>query len=158
MSTHPFIVSHIFEFVFVVLTALFCQLTYTADEYQAVHNALRQKLGPEYISTRVAGGGQRASLCFSLSLCFCFLLSWEAGFDWTEDMMRLSLYTHMNVAQMLLCDFFSFVLFPQFEAMTSYCSIEGHFIHICPTFLCLSLLCLSPTGVLYWRASCNRPG
>lgn len=68
MSTHPFIVSHIFEFVFVVLTALFCQLTYTADEYQAVHNALRQKLGPEYISTRVAGGGQRASLCFSLSL------------------------------------------------------------------------------------------
>ncbi|XP_036961783.1 DNA repair protein RAD52 homolog [Acanthopagrus latus] len=37
----------------------FGQLTYTADEYQAVHNALRQKLGPEYISTRVAGGGQR---------------------------------------------------------------------------------------------------
>ncbi|XP_044049811.1 DNA repair protein RAD52 homolog isoform X2 [Siniperca chuatsi] len=33
--------------------------TYTADEYQAVQNALRQKLGPEYISTRVAGGGQR---------------------------------------------------------------------------------------------------
>uniref|UniRef100_A0A3B5BBB8 DNA repair protein RAD52 homolog n=1 Tax=Stegastes partitus TaxID=144197 RepID=A0A3B5BBB8_9TELE len=31
----------------------------TSEEYQAVHNALRQKLGPEYISTRVAGGGQR---------------------------------------------------------------------------------------------------
>ncbi|XP_045892790.1 DNA repair protein RAD52 homolog [Micropterus dolomieu] len=37
----------------------FGQCTYTADEYQAVQNALRQKLGPEYISTRVAGGGQR---------------------------------------------------------------------------------------------------
>ncbi|XP_008299122.1 DNA repair protein RAD52 homolog [Stegastes partitus] len=37
----------------------FGQCTYTAEEYQAVHNALRQKLGPEYISTRVAGGGQR---------------------------------------------------------------------------------------------------
>uniref|UniRef100_A0A3Q3WWY9 RAD52 homolog, DNA repair protein n=1 Tax=Mola mola TaxID=94237 RepID=A0A3Q3WWY9_MOLML len=32
---------------------------YTAEEHQAVHDALRQKLGPEYISTRVAGGGQR---------------------------------------------------------------------------------------------------
>ncbi|XP_073328537.1 DNA repair protein RAD52 homolog [Pagrus major] len=40
-------------------TKCFGQLNYTADEYQAVHNALRQKLGPEYISTRVAGGGQR---------------------------------------------------------------------------------------------------
>ncbi|XP_023284067.1 DNA repair protein RAD52 homolog isoform X2 [Seriola lalandi dorsalis] len=37
----------------------FGQCTYTAEEYQAVHNALRQRLGPEYISTRVAGGGQR---------------------------------------------------------------------------------------------------
>nr|XP_019934469.1 PREDICTED: DNA repair protein RAD52 homolog isoform X1 [Paralichthys olivaceus] len=37
----------------------FGQCTYTADEYQAVQNALRQRLGPEYISTRVAGGGQR---------------------------------------------------------------------------------------------------
>lgn len=37
----------------------FGQYTYTAEEYQAVHNALQQKLGPEYISTRVAGGGQR---------------------------------------------------------------------------------------------------
>ncbi|XP_041795138.1 DNA repair protein RAD52 homolog [Chelmon rostratus] len=40
-------------------TKCFGQCTYTAEEYQAVHNALRQKLGPEYISTRVAGGGQR---------------------------------------------------------------------------------------------------
>ncbi|XP_026166786.1 DNA repair protein RAD52 homolog isoform X2 [Mastacembelus armatus] len=37
----------------------FGQCTYTAEEYQAVHDALRQKLGPEYISSRVAGGGQR---------------------------------------------------------------------------------------------------
>ncbi|KAM7414386.1 hypothetical protein PAMA_019280 [Pampus argenteus] len=37
----------------------FGQCTYTAEEYQAVHSALRQRLGPEYISTRVAGGGQR---------------------------------------------------------------------------------------------------
>ncbi|XP_062276761.1 DNA repair protein RAD52 homolog isoform X1 [Scomber scombrus] len=37
----------------------FGQLTYTAEEYQAVHRALRQRLGPEYISTRMAGGGQR---------------------------------------------------------------------------------------------------
>ncbi|XP_041651888.1 DNA repair protein RAD52 homolog isoform X2 [Cheilinus undulatus] len=37
----------------------FGQRSYTAEEYQAVHNALQQKLGPEYISTRVAGGGQR---------------------------------------------------------------------------------------------------
>ncbi|XP_055012020.1 DNA repair protein RAD52 homolog isoform X1 [Boleophthalmus pectinirostris] len=37
----------------------FGQCTYTAEEYQAVHDALRRKLGPEYISTRMAGGGQR---------------------------------------------------------------------------------------------------
>ncbi|XP_071358032.1 DNA repair protein RAD52 homolog isoform X2 [Trachinotus anak] len=37
----------------------FGECTYTAEEYQAVHNALRQRLGPEYISTRAAGGGQR---------------------------------------------------------------------------------------------------
>ncbi|XP_058623381.1 DNA repair protein RAD52 homolog isoform X2 [Onychostoma macrolepis] len=43
------------------LTASTCfgQHTYTAEEYQAVQNALRQKLGPEYISTRQAGGGQK---------------------------------------------------------------------------------------------------
>ncbi|KAL7982258.1 hypothetical protein Chor_009856 [Crotalus horridus] len=32
---------------------------YTADEYQAVQAALRQRLGPEYISSRQAGGGQK---------------------------------------------------------------------------------------------------
>ncbi|XP_036006695.1 DNA repair protein RAD52 homolog isoform X2 [Fundulus heteroclitus] len=37
----------------------FGQRTYTAEEYQAVQNALQQRLGPEYISTRLAGGGQK---------------------------------------------------------------------------------------------------
>ncbi|XP_059190426.1 DNA repair protein RAD52 homolog isoform X2 [Centropristis striata] len=37
----------------------FGQLTYTAEEHQAVQKALQQKLGPEYISTRMAGGGQK---------------------------------------------------------------------------------------------------
>ncbi|KAM9377475.1 DNA repair protein RAD52 homolog [Pholidichthys leucotaenia] len=37
----------------------FGKCTYTAEEYQAVQDALRQKLGPEYISTRLAGGGQK---------------------------------------------------------------------------------------------------
>lgn len=37
----------------------FGQCIYTAEEHEAVHRALRQKLGPEYISTRVAGGGQK---------------------------------------------------------------------------------------------------
>ncbi|XP_030621102.1 DNA repair protein RAD52 homolog [Chanos chanos] len=37
----------------------FGQYQYTAEEYQAVQNALRKKLGPEYISTRLAGGGQK---------------------------------------------------------------------------------------------------
>ncbi|CAG03385.1 unnamed protein product, partial [Tetraodon nigroviridis] len=35
------------------------QYAYTAEEYQAVQNALKQRLGPEYISTRMAGGGQK---------------------------------------------------------------------------------------------------
>ncbi|XP_077025754.1 DNA repair protein RAD52 homolog isoform X2 [Tamandua tetradactyla] len=37
----------------------FGQCQYTADEYQAIQNALRQRLGPEYISSRLAGGGQK---------------------------------------------------------------------------------------------------
>ncbi|NXL94027.1 RAD52 protein, partial [Alectura lathami] len=32
---------------------------YSANEYQAIQHALRQKLGPEYISSRQAGGGQK---------------------------------------------------------------------------------------------------
>lgn len=37
----------------------FGQCQYTAEEYQAIQKALRQRLGPEYISSRVAGGGQK---------------------------------------------------------------------------------------------------
>ncbi|KAJ8382040.1 hypothetical protein SKAU_G00028180 [Synaphobranchus kaupii] len=40
-------------------TMSFGKYKYTADEYQAVQNALRRNLGPEYISTRMAGGGQK---------------------------------------------------------------------------------------------------
>ncbi|XP_058253807.1 DNA repair protein RAD52 homolog isoform X2 [Hemibagrus wyckioides] len=42
-------------------TARMCfgQYHYTAEEYQAIQNALRRKLGPEYISSRQAGGGQK---------------------------------------------------------------------------------------------------
>ncbi|XP_025972684.2 DNA repair protein RAD52 homolog isoform X7 [Dromaius novaehollandiae] len=39
--------------------ACFGQYQYTANEYQAIQHALRQKLGPEYISSRQAGGGQK---------------------------------------------------------------------------------------------------
>ncbi|NXK56513.1 RAD52 protein, partial [Chauna torquata] len=39
--------------------AHFGQYQYTANEYQAIQHALRQKLGPEYISSRQAGGGQK---------------------------------------------------------------------------------------------------
>ncbi|XP_075360475.1 DNA repair protein RAD52 homolog isoform X2 [Mycteria americana] len=39
--------------------ACFGQYQYTASEYQAVQHALRQRLGPEYISSRQAGGGQK---------------------------------------------------------------------------------------------------
>ncbi|CAM4470545.1 unnamed protein product [Caretta caretta] len=37
----------------------FGQYRYTAAEYLAIQNALRQRLGPEYISSRQAGGGQK---------------------------------------------------------------------------------------------------
>ncbi|XP_073932462.1 DNA repair protein RAD52 homolog isoform X1 [Castor canadensis] len=37
----------------------FGQSQYTAEEYQAIQCALRQRLGPEYISSRMAGGGQK---------------------------------------------------------------------------------------------------
>ncbi|KAM6436125.1 DNA repair protein RAD52 homolog isoform 1-T1 [Liasis olivaceus] len=37
----------------------FGQCPYTAEEHQAIQAALRQRLGPEYISSRQAGGGQK---------------------------------------------------------------------------------------------------
>lgn len=35
------------------------QYQYTASEYRAIQHALRQRLGPDYISSRQAGGGQK---------------------------------------------------------------------------------------------------
>ncbi|XP_078424414.1 DNA repair protein RAD52 homolog isoform X2 [Cetorhinus maximus] len=40
-------------------TVCFGQHQYTAEEYQAIQNALQRRLGPEYISQRPAGGGQK---------------------------------------------------------------------------------------------------
>ncbi|NXW01760.1 RAD52 protein, partial [Fregetta grallaria] len=37
----------------------FVKYQYTASEYQAIQHALRRRLGPEYISSRQAGGGQK---------------------------------------------------------------------------------------------------
>ncbi|XP_033745229.1 DNA repair protein RAD52 homolog [Pecten maximus] len=37
----------------------FGQKAFSTDEYQAIQNALRQRLGPEFISQRVGAGGQR---------------------------------------------------------------------------------------------------
>ncbi|NWI49170.1 RAD52 protein, partial [Calyptomena viridis] len=39
--------------------ASFGQYQYTASEYEAIQHALRQRLGPHYISSRQAGGGQK---------------------------------------------------------------------------------------------------
>ncbi|NXO27166.1 RAD52 protein, partial [Cisticola juncidis] len=39
--------------------ASFGQYQYTAGEYRAIQHALRQRLGPDYISSRHAGGGQK---------------------------------------------------------------------------------------------------
>lgn len=61
------------------------QFTYTAEEYQAVQDALRQKLGPEYISTRMAGGGQKAGLCFPVQAAFLAAL-------------RLGMFLHYNMS------------------------------------------------------------
>lgn len=81
-----------FCFLVLTVTPLCAQCTYTAEEYQAVHHALRQRLGPEYISTRVAGGGQRASLCFlspPVSVTVCFQL-WSkfTHFTWSVEMLQ----------------------------------------------------------------------
>uniref|UniRef100_A0A8C5UIT6 DNA repair protein RAD52 homolog n=1 Tax=Malurus cyaneus samueli TaxID=2593467 RepID=A0A8C5UIT6_9PASS len=38
---------------------VFVKYQYTANEYQAIQHALRQRLGPDYISSRQAGGGQK---------------------------------------------------------------------------------------------------
>ncbi|XP_070227829.1 DNA repair protein RAD52 homolog isoform X6 [Bos mutus] len=42
-----------------VVSPFWFQYQYTVEEHQAIQKALRQRLGPEYISSRVAGGGQK---------------------------------------------------------------------------------------------------
>lgn len=37
------------------------QIEYSPEEQDAIQNALRQKLGPEFISQRAGAGGQRVS-------------------------------------------------------------------------------------------------
>uniref|UniRef100_A0A8C9ATH9 DNA repair protein RAD52 homolog n=1 Tax=Prolemur simus TaxID=1328070 RepID=A0A8C9ATH9_PROSS len=37
----------------------FGQRQYTAEEYRAIQSALRRRLGPEFVSSRVAAGGQK---------------------------------------------------------------------------------------------------
>lgn len=53
-----------------MMVMMLFQYRYTAEEYQAIQNALRQKLGPEYISTRQAGGGQKARRLISYLLLY----------------------------------------------------------------------------------------
>lgn len=85
MCTSCMLFNCVCVFAFSLLTGLYCQYTYTAEEYQAVRNALQQKLGPEYISTRLAGGGQRVSLsmcgCLSVNIWMTTLLTLLLG--WT---------------------------------------------------------------------------
>lgn len=59
-----------------------CQYAYTAEEYQAVQRALKQRLGPEYISTRVAGGGQKVSLCVQMSPAGQSGAGWRKPCEW----------------------------------------------------------------------------
>uniref|UniRef100_A0A9L0RQH6 RAD52 homolog, DNA repair protein n=1 Tax=Equus caballus TaxID=9796 RepID=A0A9L0RQH6_HORSE len=54
----------------------FGQYQYTAEEYQAIQNALRQRLGPEYISSRMAGGGQKGA---------SWLRMWGAVVDYQQE-------------------------------------------------------------------------
>lgn len=56
-------VFHTYSNAFFLIFWTMCQYAYTAEEYQAVQSALKQRLGPEYISTRVAGGGQKVRRC-----------------------------------------------------------------------------------------------
>ncbi|NWU90956.1 RAD52 protein, partial [Upupa epops] len=63
---------------------------YTANEYQAIQHALRQRLGPEYISSRQAGGGQK--VCYIEGHKVISLANEMFGFNgWAHSV------THQNV-------------------------------------------------------------
>ena len=38
---------------------MYFQVEFTAEEHTAIQNALRQRLGPEFISQRAGAGGQK---------------------------------------------------------------------------------------------------
>ena len=46
-----------------------CQVDFTVDEHDAIQSALRQHLGPSFISQRVGAGGQKVCLVFGNSSC-----------------------------------------------------------------------------------------
>jgi len=46
-----------------------CQVDFTADEHDAVQSALRQHLGPSFISQRVGAGGQKVCVLFRNGNC-----------------------------------------------------------------------------------------
>jgi len=65
----------VFVFMFPVLQIIFMcvvflwQVDFTADEHDAVQSALRQHLGPSFISQRVGAGGQKVCLQFGIGVC-----------------------------------------------------------------------------------------
>ncbi|NXP80979.1 RAD52 protein, partial [Ramphastos sulfuratus] len=67
--------------------ACFGQYQYTANEYQAIQDALRQRLGPEYISSRQAGGGQK--VCYIEGHKVISLANEMFGFNgWAHSVTR----------------------------------------------------------------------
>lgn len=53
-----------------VCCLVFAQYQYSAGEYRAIQHALRQRLGPDYISSRQAGGGQKVGTNMMVQLHF----------------------------------------------------------------------------------------
>lgn len=54
----------------------FLQCQFSSEEEEAINNALRKKLGPEYISLRSGAGGQKVSIVW-----YCHIMFWmtESG-------------------------------------------------------------------------------
>lgn len=109
-----------------------------------MHNALRQKLGPEYISTRLAGGGQKVKCVtslFSLKLrCQCHVIHMTETSDcggWEKNIavkrLLCMIYICYQVQTTKCCCYFnltlSSLLFSYINAcnaLVQVCYIEGH--------------------------------